>query len=566
MRLRFLAAAGRAAARRHLAARLASDARGTLIEAYCAGPLSIWTEPQTPLLKSDCQTAAAVGMIFDRSSATPLRALPNPQALHHRMVRDHWGSYVLFTADGDAHSVMRDPSGSMPVYYGAGGTLQLYASDAGMLGLAWPDRFQPDLEAARHWLQFPFLRTARTGAVGVTELLPGMVREVNAHRDCLRVAWSPQCCCAPDQSIESFDDATTLLRQEILRCVPTLTERQPGILLQLSGGLDSSIIAAALAKAGLDFRAMTFATRSADGDERRYAHEVARHFGIDLLELSEADLDLTSRMRSSPLQRPPSPLLQSLRGAQAAAAGREGLLVDGGGGDNVFASINSAAPAVDAFRRGGLGLGLVTLRHLADRHGCTFWAAAGSALRRARRGVMIQWPTDSTFLQRSGEFDRPDAHPWLAATEGMLPGTADHLRLLAGVHHFLVDPGPDEPTNLHPLICQPVLELCLRIPSWLWAAGGRDRAVARAAFGTILPDAILDRRGKGSLQSLFVRGFQAQRPMLRDLLVGGRLASEGIVDSDEVAEYLDEPGEPRDVRYIRILELASAEQWLRSFD
>lgn len=565
MRLRFLAAAGPAAALRRLAARLARDPRSRLVETHCSECLSIWTEPDTPLLESDCRTAAAVGLMFERSSATALRRLPKSPAILQSVLRDHWGSYVLFTADGGAHSVLRDPSGSIPLYYGAGADLQLYASDAGMLGLAWPGRFRPDLRAAGHWLTFPALRTARTGAAGVTELLPGTLREVSPDGAGVRTAWSPQRCCAPHLAISSLEEATSLLRQEILRCVPRLVDGRPNIVLQLSGGLDSSIVAAALAASGIDFRAITFATRSADGDERRYARLVASHFGIDLLELGEAGLDLAVRMPTSPFQRPPSPFLQALRSAQAVAAGSAGLVLDGGGGDNIFASINSAAPAIDAFRRGGVSLGLAALRDLAGRHGCTMWAAAASAVRRARRGAMIRWPADRTFLQPSGEFDRPDAHPWLAGTKGMLPGSADHLRLLAGVHHFLVDPARDEPTNLHPLICQPVLELCLRIPSWLWVAGGRDRAVARTAFRTILPDAILDRRGKGSLQSLFVRGFQSHRSLLRGLLVGGRLAREGIVDSDAVATYLDEQGEPRDVRYIRILELASAEQWLRSF-
>lgn len=159
----------------------------------------------------------------------------------------------------------------------------------------------------------------------------------------------------------------------------------------------------------------------------------------------------------------------------------------------------------------------------------------------------------------------PETHPWLETLSDMAPGSADHLRMITGVHHFFVDPASNQPCNLHPLISQPVIEACLRIPSWLWVEGGRDRAVARAAFRGSLPDAILDRRGKGSLQSLFVRGFTALRGELRDYLLSGLLAQQGVIDDQALARYLDLTGQPQDNIYVRILEIASAEQWLRSF-
>jgi asparagine synthase (glutamine-hydrolysing) len=137
--------------------------------------------------------------------------------------------------------------------------------------------------------------------------------------------------------------------------------------------------------------------------------------------------------------------------------------------------------------------------------------------------------------------------------------------MIVGIHHFLADPGAGQPCNLHPLICQPIIEQCLRIPSWLWVERGCDRAVARAAFRALLPDSVVERRGKGSLQSMFVKGFMARRSELRENLVAGRLAQEGLIDGKAIASYLDRNDEPRDARYIRILEIASTEQWLRSF-
>ncbi|MES2326208.1 MAG: asparagine synthase-related protein [Pseudomonadota bacterium] len=564
MKLRFLAAAGPADARRALASDLTHNRCGALVEGPSTASLSVWIDAGTPLLWNKAGTAIAVGLVFDRSANRALTSLPDWEGLERACVRDFWGTYVLLTSRSDGHSVLRDPSGAIPVYYGAAGGLDLYASDAEMLSLAWPEPFRPNLDAVRHWLRFPFLRTSRTGCAAVSELLPGLARDVGSGGERIRQAWSPTAFVSRESGITDFHQAVSLLGETVRQSVQRLGEGQANIVLQLSGGLDSSIVAAALSEGGVDYRAITFSTRSADGDERRYAGQVAQRLEIDLSELRETDVDLSVRTSSGPLQRPLSPLLQALRSAQCAAAGPDALLLDGGGGDNVFASISSAAPAIDAFRLCGLAEGVSAIRNLAARHGCTVWTAAASAFRRARRRDSLRWAADDSFLASSLP-QVPDPHPWLESLGAMLPGSADHLRMIAGVHHFLVDPVAGQPCNLHPLITQPIVETCLRIRSWLWLEGGRDRAVARAAFRGSLPDAILDRRGKGSLQSVFVKGFAALRGELRDDLLSGRLAEQGIIDVPALARYLDRPGQPSDNIYVRVLEIASAEQWLRSF-
>lgn len=564
MKLRFLAAAGPPEARGALAAQLAHRHRGALTGGPSPASFSVWTERGTPLLCNSSGTAIAIGRVFDRSADRELKLLPDWESLERTCIRDFWGSYVLLTHRGGTHSVLRDPSGAIPVYYGTTDGLELYASDAEMLGLGWPEPFHPSLDSVRHWLRFPFLRTAQTGAQGIRELLPGMARDVHPAGELLRQAWSPARFVAQQSKVTDFQAAAQRLRSAILQSVRQLGEDQSNIVLQLSGGLDSSIVAAALSEGEIAYRAITFATHSADGDERRYAHQVAQHLGVDLQELDERDVDLSVRTSSGPFQRPLSPLLQALRSAQCAAAESNALLLDGGGGDNVFASINSAAPAIDAFRQSGVRDGLRTIRNLAARHGCTFWTAALVAFRRSWRRQNQPWAPDDSFLTKPLP-SVPESHPWLEALADMAPGSADHLRMIAGVHHFFVDPASNQPCNLHPLISQPVIESSLRIPSWLWLQGGRDRAVARAAFRGSLPDAILDRRGKGSLQSLFVKGFAALRGELRDYLLMGRLAEQGVIDGPALRRYLDLTGQPQDNIYVRVLEIASAEQWLRSF-
>lgn len=567
MKLRFLAASGPAGALERVERRIASISDGGLVPLLEERSLRAWTVTGTPTLLAADGSAALVGLLFDRATGTRRTALPNEPSVEE-ILRDSWGPYVFLAAAGGGHLVLRDPSGAIPVYYAEAGGLQVYASDAALLELAWPQPFRPDLDFIRHWLTYPFLRAARTGAQGVSELLPGTcLRAGPSTREILQ-AWSPFAFTGRDKASAGFEDAAAALRAEILRTVPALATAAGEVAVQLSGGLDSSIVAAALHSKGVGFRALTFATLGPDGDERRYAGEMARRCGASLTELIEEPSRLVLEPAAAgPLRPPANPLLQTLHraiGVQLALLGRD-VVLDGAGGDNVFASLNTASPAIDAFRREGSAAAVRTLGDVAQVHVCTFWAAARSALRRLRRGDPSRWPRDTSFLADGAAPSAPEPHPWLAHRPDLLPGTADHLRMIAGIFHFLADPAPMAAVTLHPLLAQPILETCLSIPSWLWIAGGRDRAVAREAFRGLVPDTILERRRKGSLESMLMKNYMSGRPLLERLLLEGRLTECGIINSAAVAAYLRQPSEPRDARYIRIVEIAAAEQWLRSF-
>ena len=117
---------------------------------------------------------------------------------------------------------------------------------------------------------------------------------------------------------------------------------------------------------------------------------------------------------------------------------------------------------------------------------------------------------------------------------------------------------------VHPLLAQPLIELCLNIPSWLWARDGRNRAVARQSFAGLLPRQLIERTSKGRLESLFAKAFARSRPALRELLLEGELRRQALVDPALIEAYLKADREPPDDGYIRLFEMAALEQWLQS--
>jgi asparagine synthase (glutamine-hydrolysing) len=243
---------------------------------------------------------------------------------------------------------------------------------------------------------------------------------------------------------------------------------------------------------------------------------------------------------------------------------RADWVVNGAGGDNIFASLNSAGPVLDGLRVGGIRTAATAAADLAAIHNATRWHVLRLAARKARRRRPLAWSRELRFLDPAAMLSDIDPHPWLPPPVDVLPGKSEHVRSLIGIQHFL-DADEAGPNGLFPLLAQPLLELCLSIPTHLWVAGGRDRAVARAAMRGLLPDRVLDRRGKGRLESLFIKGYMQGRSQLEELLLDGRLRAHGIIDADAVRAYLREPHQPRDAGYTRLLELAAAETWLRSF-
>src|SRR3546814_15687375 len=70
--------------------------------------------------------------------------------------------------------------------------------------------------------------------------------------------------------------------------------------------------------------------------------------------------------------------------------------------------------------------------------------------------------------------------------------------------------------QITPLLSQPIVELCLSIPTWQWVRGGRDRAVARAAVADLLPALIAQRRTKGGQTGFLRRGRSEERRVGRE--------------------------------------------------
>jgi len=197
--------------------------------------------------------------------------------------------------------------------------------------------------------------------------------------------------------------------------------------------------------------------------------------------------------------------------------------------------------------------------------GASLFGVGVAALKRLSRPARYPWRPNWLFLDNDWSMENPLRldHPWLDAPDGSRPGPAAHIANLMRLQTTIEEPAPESGwEQLNPLLAQPVVEFCLGIPSWKWCAGGRDRAVARNAFSSDLPSVIIERRHKGGPEGFCIAILDEHRDLLRDRLVGGNLATRGLLDRPAIERALAKDRRFKSSEYLRLLELADAEAWV----
>ena len=324
---------------------------------------------------------------------------------------------------------------------------------------------------------------------------------------------------------------------------------------------------------GRDVTALNLVTVDPSGDERGYARAVAQQVGYDLAERTRepAQVDLTIS-EAAALSRPMARAFAQASGWHSRDLANEvgaSAIFDGGGGDSIFCFLVTARLAADCLMTGkGKGNFWSTAKNVASLAQVSNALVARRAWSiRLRRSPEFPYPFDARFLSADvvAESAAAASHPWLDAPQNALPGRVAHVTAIATVQGVREGRDPTQSLPIYsPLLTQPVVETCLRIPSWLWVRKGCDRAVARQAFSELLPALVVQRRSKGSPDSFLIELYETNRDLIRMMLLDGALAGTGLLDVRAIAHTLDDHRPVTGVDFYRILRLVDIEAWLRS--
>jgi asparagine synthase (glutamine-hydrolysing) len=344
-------------------------------------------------------------------------------------------------------------------------------------------------------------------------------------------------------------------------------------LLEISGGLDSSIVAAGLASAG-SAHCLTFGPPPGDPDERPYARAVAQHLGLALTELSPGieGIDV-SRSDARHLPRPCARSFSQALDRPIQALARElgsDAFIGGGGGDSVFCHLQSAHPLIDRLEHEGPNTGTIrTALDIAQQSRTHLWAVFQTAARRwGRRRNRFPSARPNRFLAVDAleALPWPAGNAWLEAPAHLAPGKKRHGWAILAIHNHLEGYGREAlAPHISPLMSQPIVETCLAIPSWLWIEGGNNRVIAREAFRDMLPASVIDRRTKGGFDTFAVQLIEANRPLIEAMLLEGALARERLLDAGDVERFLHgRLGDNEGVA--ELLSLVDVEAWVGEWE
>lgn len=537
-----------------------------------SGPVAVFASRETPVLP--VPGGVAIGHLFS-NAGDPMGSITRPgmtrfEHLSRHLLSDCWGEYVLIQATMDPDlelGVFREPSGGVPCLYTFQEGSGFVTSDISLatgLGLHTGD---VDWDFIAQAVAYPHLNTVRTGLAGVRELLPGCSLTLGGGGTQVRAEWLPWTFVATPHRHHDPRRAAEDIRATVATVVRAWAATDTSVLVELSGGLDSSIVAMCLRDTAADVSCCTMVTPVPGADERPYAQQVADALGVALnvetLDFGNARFDFDPPV---PTVRPRMSVLQYVaHEAVHMAARRNGStsFFSGAGGDTVFCYLQGAAPAADAFRERGLSAAARAVRDLSGLHQCTYWKAGRLTLRKLLRGAKTPCKADTSLLPAS--FAAPDVHhPWFEAPAGTLPGDQERIADLAGTQMFR-DSAPRGSTHWLrlPLLSQPVMEACLKAPTWMWIAGGENRALARSAFADLLPRDVRERRSKGTFMNYFGAIYQRNRHRMRDFLLDGQLRSRGLLHATALEDFVSASLPPRDTSFMRMFDLCMIENWIR---
>jgi len=248
------------------------------------------------------------------------------------------GMFAFAFREGSTGAVylVRDRFGEKPLYYGVANGQLVFASETAALFChpAFRDAAPDRLAAYRHLL-FEYLPRTGSGWLGIEKLEPGTILTFRDGRISLERYWQPRLERQRVEAGEAAERLADLLRQSVRRSI--IADVPVGVFL--SGGIDSSLIAAFAGEAAPDLTAFTVRVAGSGFDETPHAVAVARHLGLrhEIVDLENRDfvdaLDAVDRL-SEPLGD--SSLLPSWLVCRAARQ-RMTVALGGDGADELFA-------------------------------------------------------------------------------------------------------------------------------------------------------------------------------------------------------------------------------------
>jgi asparagine synthase (glutamine-hydrolysing) len=428
-----------------------------------------------------------------------------------------------------------------------------------------------DIDFITHYLAFPKLSNEHTGLRGVMSLTPGVSYETRTGGTSTSVIWAPA---EAINSGRSINEKIADLRTVVSKSVADQIEGARKVCITLSGGIDSSILAAVVAK-HVPVVAINLRDRAGDSDERRFAEDTARAFGLELHSVFQDGHDLSLDAMSvactgvMPSLHNFSVLYRDAMQDFARDHGAD-VIATGFGGDVVFMSDNMHLTAVDQARDQPFEFP----KYLAGR-GRTF----GRTKRRTilwdcvKYGVLrrpynplrrLRFITDLLSDDAIAELDPAYIlHPWVHGSR-LPPGKRFQLLALSQslqLHTSRALTGPIR--TVHPYVSQSVVEHCMNLPTYSLYYGLYDRTLLRTAFADQMTERVRTRTSKGGSDATFMDFVDLNRDEIFDILSTGYLVGAGLLSPAKLQQAFERRPLERTL-HLAVINALAVELWAQN--
>ena len=423
-------------------------------------------------------------------------------------------------------TLIRDPLGDQPLYFWLDTHRLIAASEPAAVLRASGRSPEPDPVRITAWLENRWPAIDNSFFQGIRELRPGHQLETGPRHHMVRRYWSlpasvPYADADPQTVHEAFRET---LREVVSDCVADQKE----IALSLSGGLDSSSIAASLpGNTKTQAYSWTFEGTPAH-NERSSVDLIGRHLGLDVHYMpgDAAACRFDEQVHVDGIT-PDSPhvntvyRLKQLLYTQAQRDGNQVILV-GDSADELYLGRH------------------YWLRDLLRYRGLSATSALPGALSRLMRGEFEAWlpirllAGDRFGLrrhlpQRKAPWLSEETQQWLTPSIPS-PAVPQHLQSEVGydyaIGHYRAAYMTYELGQLarigierrSPYRDRRLVELMLGLPAWYYARPPRSKVVVREALEAQLPMSVIAADKQGSLSFLTEQALVANRERLVDYL------------------------------------------------
>lgn len=540
-----------------------------------------------------------LGALFKRSETTEQSTSSQLSTLDHdastlivrsngrELIASYWGAYVAFLQCKQARKkwILRSPACVRPC-------LWTNVSGVNVFFSRMEDCIALDLR--QYSINWKFVgslvsciqpQSGETGLNEVQEVHLGECVERRGERTSRSMYWNP-CAIAGTDVIDDPLEAAAALRQTARACIFSWAARGNRFLHTLSGGIDSSIVLSCLSVAPSrpTVTCIHHYSTGAGDDERPFARLAAQQTGCELVEVRRPPSTSLQGILHTPRTARPAvsfPRLQRDR-VEIELAKQRGAeaIFSGNLGDVLFHLSPGSSGAEEYLRRHGLRSEFFKVAlnaALLDR--ISFWKVIRRAFANSWASIRQPIWIDPVYRGRkhrgmtrriAEEFAHdsqlaPYVHPWLRSARGVPRGKLHMISPLTFDYYYDVVAAPGEPERPVALFSEPLVELCLRIPTYLHTRNAWDRAVARAAFRDDLPPQVARRTSKGT-GDIWVRELLAcNGDFLRELLLDGMLVKERILDRNQLEDAMPGISSRSGLAVSDLIEHLCTEVWARTW-